>query len=217
MPTGLLDWNMRSSHPVRRPRGFSEIELGSLSVWFIGAGRWRFVGLSEGEAQDLLQHFFRCLVGVKEDALNATCLSLQNRFMAMRRGSFEATQSEPPFSRRARRNMKELLDAWLDGEAQFAQQWNETFCPGWDQKGSPEQPVRVIPASGESTDSAVQILTNDPEDKVNAIYWYLYYQFGQDWERGLQTTTGPDAQGHGYDVLEIQFSGGQSKNFHFRF
>jgi hypothetical protein len=107
------------------------------------------------------------------------------------------------------------LRAWQEGEAAFANKWSQIFSAGWETNGAPEQPVRAIPASGESADSAIQILTDDPEDKVNGEYWYLYHRYGRGWQCEMQMATRPDANGHRYDILHIRFSDGQKKRLYF--
>ena len=85
---------------IVRPSGFSDIELASLAVWFVGSGQWQRMDFSEQDAQQLIVEFFKSLKkDDPESALTSSYLSLQNTFMAMRRGTFEAIQSEPPFSR----------------------------------------------------------------------------------------------------------------------
>jgi hypothetical protein len=199
-----------------RPKGFSENELATLSVSFVAVGRWDYVGLSETEGRHLIIHFFKCLQGNPEDGVRASYLSLQNTFMALQRNTFEAIQSEPPFSRFGRRNMKALVRAWAEGgEAGFTAKWREIFCSGWRTREISELPARVKGGSGEKPEDAIEILTDERGDKINGEYWYLYYTYGRGWERGIQMSTIPDESGRRYDILHIDFHDGQRKRLHF--
>jgi hypothetical protein len=199
-----------------RPKGFSEIELATLSIWFVAVGRWDYLGLSETEGQHLILHFFKCNQGKLEDGVRASCLSLQNTFMAMRKNTFEAIQSEPPFSRFGRRNMKALVRAWAEGgEAGFTANWREIFCSGWQTRGISELPARVRGGSGEKPEDAIEILADKREDKINGEYWYLYYTYGRGWECRMQMSTIPDESRRRYDILHIDFQDGLRKRLHF--
>jgi hypothetical protein len=171
---------------------------------------------SEAEARAFLVHFFACLKGKPEDGVRASYLSLQNTFMAMRRGTFHSIQSEPPFSRFGRQNMKILLKAWLEGgETGLTSRWGEVFGSGWRTRVQQQYPVRVEVRSGESPEHAIQIQTDHAEDRVNGEYWHLYYEYGLRWRCEMQVSTLPDASGRRYDILHIQLEGGQKKRFYF--
>jgi hypothetical protein len=201
---------------IVRPNGFSEVELATLGIWFTAIGRWDRMDFSEAEAQAFVIHFFKCLKDNSEDGLRASYLSLQNTFMAMRRDTFEVVQSEPPFSRFGRRNMKALLRAWIEGgEGEFRNSWGKTFGSGWQAQIQQDLPTRLITHSGDSTENAIQVLTDYPEDKVNGEYWYLYYEYGQGWRCQMQMSTIPDASGRRYDVLDIHFLDGHKKRLYF--
>jgi hypothetical protein len=204
------------SSPAIRPKGLSKIELATLGIWFVAIGRWDHMDFSEPEAQEYVLHFFRCLKD-PENGLKASYLSLQNTLMAMRRGSFEAIQSEPPFSRYGRRNMKLFLKAWLEGgEAGFTNAWGEIFGAGGRSFQPPlEQPIRILSRSGNSPENAIQVLTDYREDRINAEYWHLYYEYGQGWRREMQMSTAPDASGRRYDVLTICFDSGEKQTLYF--
>lgn len=202
---------------ITRPKGFSKVELATLGVWFVAVGRWDYMGFSDADAQSFVMHFFKCLAGNPKDALRASYLSLQNTFMAMKRDTFDAILSEPPFSVSGRRNMKTLLRAWLDGEeAGFMVRWTQIFCSDSGPRVSEDRCVRVISNSGEREENAIQILTDDPEDRVNGEYWYLYYHYGRGWNCEMQMATTPDASGHRYDILHIRFQNGEKRRFYFR-
>jgi hypothetical protein len=174
------------------------------------------MGFTDAEAQSLVIHFFRCLKGDPKDALRASYLSLQNTFMAMRRDTFETIQSEPPFSGSGRRNMKALMRAWLEGgEAAFMARWHLIFCSDSGPKIPEDRPVRVISDSGNKEENAIQILTHEPEDKVNGEYWYLHYHLGQGWTCEMQMATMRDPRGRRYDILHIRFPDGQKRQFYF--
>ena len=202
---------------VIRPTGLSELELASLGVWFVGAGTWHRMNFSEPEAREFAVHFFKCLnKDDPESSLRASYLSLQNTFMAMRRGTFEAIQSEPPFSRFGRRCLKALLRAWLHGgETEFRSRWSKIFIPGWQVQVQQERPLSVVADSGESAAHAIHIVEGDLEDRVNGEYWYLYYEYGQGWRCQQQMSTGPDTSGRRYDILNILFRDGQERQFYF--
>ncbi len=201
---------------IVRPNGFSEVELATLGIWFTAIGRWDRMDFSEAEAQAFVIHFFKCLKDNPEDGLRASYLSLQNTFMAMRRDTFEAIQSEPPFSRFGRRTMNALLGAWLGGgEAELRGRWREMFGYAWRARVQQEHPIRVVVCSGDSPENAIQVLTDFAEDKVNAEHWYLYYEYGQGWRCQMQMSTMPDAKGRRYDVLDIHFLDGHKKRLYF--
>lgn len=207
---------METDSSTVRPKGLSELQLASLAVWFAAIGQWSHAGLSEAEACSFVMHFFKCLKPPHKNALRGNYVSLQNTFMAMRKGTFEAIQLEPPFSRFGRRNMKALLRGWLWGqEAEFTSTWAEIFPSGWDAKVSPELPVHVIESSGDDAESAIQILSHDAEDKINGEYWYLHYRYGTGWQVRMQTSTPPDANGCRFDILDIRFDGGNRRKFYF--
>jgi hypothetical protein len=171
---------------------------------------------SEMEAQAFVIHFFKCLQGNPEDGVRASYLSLQNTFMAMRKGTFESIQAEPPFSRFGRRTMNALLGAWLGGgEAELKGRWREMFGSASRARVQQENPIRVVVRSGDSREDAIQVLTDYPEDKVNAEYWFLYYEYGRGWKCETQMSTIPDANGRRYDILNIHFQDGQKTRFHF--
>jgi hypothetical protein len=202
--------------PVIRPKGLSEVELATLGIWFVAVGRWDLLDFSEAQAEQFVIHFFKCLKDDPEHGLRASYLSLQNTFMAMRRGSFEAIQSEPPFSRFGRRNMKVLLRAWLEtDETGFRSAWEKIFGADHRAQLPHEQPIRIIGRSGDSTENAIQVLTDYPDDKINAEYWHLYYEYGQGWRREIQMATVPDAGGRRYDILNIRFPDGEKRQFYF--
>jgi len=73
----------------------------------------------------------------------------------------------------------------------------------------------VIQNSGEGAESAIQIVTEDTEDKINGEYWYLHYQYGKSWETEMQMVTAPDANGRRFDILHIRFDNGQRKILYF--
>ncbi|MGH9583784.1 MAG: hypothetical protein ACRD4O_12680 [Bryobacteraceae bacterium] len=207
---------MDSDSLVTRPKGLSQLELASLAVWFCAIGRWEHAGLTEAEAQSFVMHFFECLKDNKRNALRANCLSLQNAFMTMRKDTFEAIQSEPPFSRFGRKNMTALLRAWLDGQKpEFMNTWREIFYPEWNESVPVEQVVRVIDNSGESAQNAIHIVTDEKEDKVNGEYWYLYHRYGKSWRCDMQMSTVPDANGRRFDLLHVRFRDGQNRKFYF--
>lgn len=202
---------------IVRPKGFSQLELATLGIWFVAVGRWDRMDFSEEEAQAFVIHFFKCLKGDPEDGVRSSYLSLQNTFMAMRRGTFESIQSEPPFSRVGRQNMKTLLRAWLEGgEAEFRSAWEDVFGSGSRKPLRPqERPLRVIARSGDSPENAIQVITDCPDDKVYGEYWHLYYEYGQGWRCEMQMATVPDAARRRYDVLNIRFQDGRQKRFYF--
>jgi len=122
---------MEADSTIIRPKGLSQLELASLAVWFAAIGRWSYAGLTEAQAQSFVMHFLTCLKGRQKDALRGNYLSLQNTFMAMRKDAFEVIQSEPPFSKFGRCNMKALLRGWLDEqEAEFTNTWTRFLLPG---------------------------------------------------------------------------------------
>jgi hypothetical protein len=198
-----------------RPRGLSQLELGELAVWFVAAGRWAEVGLSEAEGRDLVCHFFKCLKSPAEDSLQASYLSLQNTFMAMRNGTFESIQSEPPFSRFGRRGMKAFVGAWLEGgEAELKRRWVEVFCPGW-RHVQQDRAIRITGGQGATPETPIELVTDSSDDKIFAEYWYLYYQHGKSWRCEMQMSTLPDSGGRRYDVLHLRFHDGQERRLYF--
>jgi hypothetical protein len=199
---------------MSRPRGFSDSELATLAVCFVAVGRWTDAGLTEDEGRYLVMRFFECLTNDPAKALRASYLSLQNTFMAMRKDTFEQIQKEPAFSRSGRKKIKRLLRAWLDsGNEEFEALWKQIFNSCFTT--IPESPVSIIANSGESEEQAIRIITSDPEERVNAEYWWLYYEYGRGWERGLQLLTRPDSKGRRFDILNIEFQDGQTKRLYF--
>lgn len=91
------------------------------------------------------------------------------------------------------------------------------FCSGWEAKLSPEVPVHVIENSGDDAESAIQILSDDTEDKINGENWYLCFQYGTGWQVGTQMSTLPDANGRRFDILHVRFVAGTKGNSTFSF
>jgi hypothetical protein len=199
---------------VIRPKGLSQSELAELAVWFVAAGRWAEAGLSEAEARELVCHFFKCLSSPAKDSLEASYLSLQNTLMAMRKGTFESIQSEPPFSRAGRAGMRALLRAWLAGEAEFKRTWEEVFCPNWRQ-AQQDRAIRIVGGPGGTPDTAIELVTDCGDDKNFAEYWHLYYQYGKSWRCEMQMSTVPDSRGRRYDLLNLRFHDGQERRLYF--
>ena len=218
---------MSSSPIISRPRGLSEFELTSLSVWFAAIGKWDRAGLTETEGRSLTMQFFDCLKPPQKSALRNHTLSLQNTFMSLARGTFETIQKEPPFSPFARRNMSALLEGWLAGqEAGFVKTWKQIFSPGWETSLEEEVPIRVVENSGENKSTAIQIVTDDRNYKIQGEYWYLYYRYGNNWQCEMQMLLGPRIRLPGddprseiderrFDVLDIRFSNGHKQEFYF--
>ena len=200
---------------VIRPKGLSQSELAELAVWFVAAGRWAEAGLSEAEAKELVCHFFKCLSTPAKDSLEASYLSLQNALMAMRQGTFESIQSEPPFSRAGRTGMKALLKAWLEGdEAELKRRWEEVFRPSWRQ-AQQDRAIRIAGGPGGTPDTAIEVVTDYRDDKTFAEYWHLYYQYGRSWHCEMQMSTAPDSRGRRYDLLNLRFHDGQGRRLYF--
>ena len=218
---------MNSGPIIWRPHALCDSDRRSLPVWFAAVGKWEQAGITEIQARSLVIEFFESLDPPREIGLTSQALCLQNAFMSLANGTFETIQSSPQFSRFARCNLEDFLDGWRDGkELQFTTIWEQKFYPGWEAKVPPEVPVRVIENSGESESTAIQIITDDTDDKIHGEYWYLHYLYGYGWRCEMQTALGPRIRLQGddphsaiderrFDVLHIRFSNGHKQKFYF--
>ena len=125
-------------------KNLSQIEFIWLLGWNIADGRWGRIGLDETAGRGLLLDLFGKLHGDLE-VVKESSGRLQQRLMALQRGTFEEIQQESPFSRHAQRNMDSLLRAWKeDGEAGFVRAWEAVFPVGWDATREPQDPIRIM-------------------------------------------------------------------------
>ncbi len=76
--------------------GLSEIELVWLIVWNIADGEWDRIGLGQDDRCKLLLELFVQLHGDPLNAARESRTRLQQRLMALRRGSFEEIQTGVP-------------------------------------------------------------------------------------------------------------------------
>jgi hypothetical protein len=186
--------------------------------WIIAAGQWQRIGLKPAAAKELLGDLFGRLRGDPADLSKRSAERLQHKLMALRIGSFEEIQQEAPFSRFAQRNVQALLQAWRDrGEPGFAQVWDATFRPGWEDEGGRQYPIRIISKTGNTGDSeqsAIEIF--GPRNRQSeAEFWHLFYTFGEDWNWERHETVG-EGGGPQFSVHHIRVLPDSDRRVYFR-
>jgi hypothetical protein len=193
-------------------------EMVWLLGWNIAAGDWQRIGLNPLAAKELLIDLFGRLQGEVSDLSKRSAERLQQGLMALREGSFEEIQGEPPFSRFAQRNMEALLRAWKDrGEPGFTQVWDATFHANWQDEREHQYPIRIIGETGDCEERALEILgARDRESRAAAEFWYLFYTFGRDWEWIRHETVGEDRIGPQFSVHHIRVAPGSDRRVYFR-
>jgi hypothetical protein len=200
-------------------QALTTVEFVWLLAWNIADGRWAEIGIEEtaGRGQ-LLYHFSKLHDDGLLEVLKKSSGRLQQRLMALHRGTFEEIQRYAPFSRPAQRNMETLLRAWKEeGESGFSHAWERTFPGGWERAQEPENPIRIVGDGGDSEVRALDVVgAPDQETRVAAEWWYKYYAFGTEWRPGLHLTTRPDANGTGYSVHELEIPPDGKRWIYFR-
>lgn len=191
-------------------------EMVWLLGWNIAAGEWQRIGLNTAAAKELLLDLFGKLQGDSHDLSKRSAERLQHGLMALREGTFEEIQEEPPFSRFAQKNMEALLQAWRNqGEPGFARVWNAIFHPGWDDEREQQYPIRIIGETGDCEERALEILgARDRESRAAAEFWYLFYTFGQDWKWGRHEAVGDG--GPQFSVHQIHVLPESDRRVYFR-
>jgi hypothetical protein len=186
--------------------GLSVIELVWLLGWNIADGEWARIGLREDEARELLLNLAKKLEGDPSDAARRSRRWLQQKLMALHRGSFEEIQQNSPFSRRAWRNMNALLRGWTEqGEAGFGRVWGEIFSTGWEAGWERQDPIRIAGDTGDNEKRALEVVgAENHETRAAAEWWYLFYTFGQDWTPELHMTTEANADGMHFSVHSVR-------------
>jgi hypothetical protein len=187
-----------------------------LLAWNIAAGQWERIGMESQAAKEYITGFFGKLQGDVADLSKRSAEQLQHGLMALRIGTFEQIQSEPPFSRFAQGNMKQLLQAWMDrGEPGFLRAWDLTFHPGWEEREE-QYPIRVIDAMGDCEQRALEVLSaSDQQSRTAAEFWYLFYTFGESWKWERHEALGDDT-GPQFSVHHIRLVSGPSRRVYFR-
>ena len=197
----------------------SPIEFVWFLAWNIADGQWDKIGIGEtaGRGQ-LLSHFSKLQGGGRFEVLKESSGRLQQRLMALRRGTFEEIQQEAPFSRQAQQNMEDLLRAWKDkGEAGFTRAWQQTFPAGWDAAREAQDPIRIVGEVGDCEERALEVKgAPDRHIRVAAEWWYLYYTFGHNWTPGMHFTTGPNQNGVRFSVHNITLLPDERRPVYFR-
>jgi hypothetical protein len=143
----------------------------------IAAGRWRELGLSLSQAEELLTQSWNdlaCRFGLRlEDWL----LRLQLSMMAEGEGTFEETQLRHPcFWPEVRAHLEGLDRAWQEGAGAFLAA-SRLRCRTL---GTPpaEPPVRIVRVDVDDHRDEVEF---EPPLGPTPCYWYLSYRFGLGW------------------------------------
>lgn len=195
------------------------IEFVWFLAWNIADGQWAKIGIGEtaGRGQ-LLCHFSKLQDGGRFEVLKESSGRLQQRLMALRRGTFEEIQQEAPFSRHAQQNMEDLLRAWKNkGEAGFSRAWEQAFPVGGEAVREPQDLIRIIGEVGDCEERALEVKgAPDRHIRVAAEWWYLYYTFGRNWTPGMHFTTGGNQEGVRFSVHNITVLPGDNKRIYFK-
>ncbi len=186
--------------------------------WNIAAGQWERIGLEPQAAKEYLTDLFGKLQGDVADLCKRSAEQLQHGLMALRIGVFEQIQQEPPFSRFAQKNMERLLQAWRDGgESGFAQVWDATFHPRWQDEREQQYPVRIIGERGDCEQRALEVLSaSDKRSRTAAEFWYLFYTFGDGWKWEKHETVGDEHGGPQFSVHHIRVLSDSDRRVYFR-
>jgi hypothetical protein len=171
-------------------RKLTQIEFIWLLGWNIADGRCGQIGLEQTAGGQLLLDLFSKLHGDPMEGAKNSRGRLQQRLMALHRGSFEEIQEESPFSRQAQHNMDALLRAWMQtGETGYARVWDEVFQPGWEAGREPQNPIQITGDVGDCEERALEVIgVPNRETRVAAEWWYLYHAFGSNWTPGMHCT-----------------------------
>jgi hypothetical protein len=199
-------------------RDLTQIEFVWLLGWNIADGRWSRIGLEQLSARHFLLDLFSKLHDDPLGGAKSSCRRLQQRLMALHRGTFEEIQQESPFSRLAQRNMDGLLRAWMDDrEAGYARAWEQVFQPGWEAALESQEPIQIIGDVGDCEERALEVIgAPDRQTRVAAESWYLYHTFGGNWTPGMHFTTSAHESAARFSVHNITVLPDSQKQVYFR-
>lgn len=212
---------------MEEERGFTV----TATAAFIADARWDDIGLTRPEALDYIQLFISSLADNSGDeALNIIpdetypILRLLVIGKLRSRVNLLEIQKDPAFSNWGRQNMIEMAEAYLNGGEQELARMTQVL---FDQDRIMNKPLQSIiifdENTGESQETAIVIRNAvNNEEGVASEYWYLHYKFGRnygsnirDWELGYQVLTSDEKTGKKYDVLTIEFPGGNRRSIYF--
>jgi hypothetical protein len=191
-------------------------------VWFLGwnvaDGRLTRIGLEQTSGRQFLLDLLSKLHGDPLEGVKKSGSRLQQRLMALHRGSFEEIQEQSPFRRQAQRNMDTLLRAWIqERETGYTRVWDEVFQQGWEAARESQKPIQIIGDVGDCEERALEVKgAPNRETRVAAEWWYLYHTFGSNWKPMMHFTTVPNGDGACFSVHDITVLPDSRKLVYFR-
>jgi hypothetical protein len=196
----------------------NQIEFVWLLGWKIADGRWGQIGLEPTSGRQFLLDLLSKLHGDPLEGVKKSGGRLQQRLMALQRGSFEEIQEESPFSWQAQRNLDTLLRAWMqERETGYSRAWEEVFQPGWEAARESQKPIQIIGDVGDCEERALEVKgAPNRETRVAAEWWYLYHTFGSKWSPEMHLTTVPNVDGARFSVHDITVLPDSRKLVYFR-